>query len=344
MATLSRGYTFAADGEVTNINLHNMVDAATITDITQNDIADNYGLLVTDIAEPVQNALWRDAGDDFTLKAYEPVSGKWKELSDSDDISTLSGSIASVSGAVGTLESSLNAAINNTYFVDHKDIALSFTDTTVSVSGHYLFVEGYRVDLSSSLTGTMPVDLDTGVAANKWYSVIVAVKDNGLEPKIVFSELKESTSLPTDYLYQRHVGYVYRNSSNIFDKAYDAFTHKFSFAGIDISSLFTSAGPNTLRSVDLSAYIPPSADSIRTYIRHTNSIAGQQFVLYTPYVSVVNDAKNIEANAMVQTAGLSATANTFWSLDSSQTAKYSFTSTSTNIKAAINGFTQKTNN
>lgn len=65
MATVSRGYTFAADGEITNVTLHSMVDNATVSDIEQADIAVNNGLMVTSATEPSSSSLWRDAGDNY---------------------------------------------------------------------------------------------------------------------------------------------------------------------------------------------------------------------------------------------------------------------------------------
>lgn len=276
MATVNRGHTFAADGEVTNINLHNMVDNASVSDIRQTDIGANHGLMVTSVTAPAQSSLWRDASDGYGIKVYEPISGDWKEQADSDDLADISGSIAAVSGAVGALESTLN----NIYFLDHKDISLSFTDTTVTLNGDYIFVAGYRIDLSGGITGTMPADLDTGSAGEKWYSIIAAVKDGGAEPKIVFSETKESINLPADYIGQRHVGYVYRNNTNVFEKAYDAFTSEINAElSANINSLF-SAGATS--AVDLSSYIPPSAVSVKFRYSFSVNATGQIFYLLNP--------------------------------------------------------------
>lgn len=70
-ATLTPGYTFGVNEQVTNVKLGTLVSGATITGVDQTNLASGYGLVITSVSEPSNvNALWLDSASSNLPKYY----------------------------------------------------------------------------------------------------------------------------------------------------------------------------------------------------------------------------------------------------------------------------------
>lgn len=203
-AVITPGYTYATNGEVTAVNLGQLVSQATITGIDQSNLASGFGLVITSSTQPSNtNAIWIDSSTGNTPKYY--TGSVWTAIGTG---TTTTG----IGGVFRNLKSFW--ASNSTWTVTADEINVK------DASNNDLRLTALSATLNSASSNGINA-LDTGTKANNTiYYIWVLAKADGTKG-IIYSLATAfgSVTLPSGYTYGALVSCLATNNSGNFIKA-----------------------------------------------------------------------------------------------------------------------------
>ena len=111
------------------------------------------------------------------------------------------------------------------------------------------------VDLTATITTSGVNGLDTGSeASSTWYHIWVIY--NGTTVASLLSASSTAPTMPSGYTYKKYVGAVYNGSDNNFDDFMQ------NGNSVDVPVVQVASGITTTTTIDLSAFVPPTARRI----------------------------------------------------------------------------------
>lgn len=278
-AVITRGQTFAADEQVTNTKLHNLVDNATIAGIDQTNMANNIGLVLTTSSAPTNtDALWIDSNDNYNPKTFNNGISAW-EGGNWEDLENLT---------------VVKASVN-----------------TVDIDADKINIDGFRfvdVDVTANIAVSGANGLDDDVeATSTWYAVWLIGKTTGGDIAALLSESATAPVMPSGYTLKRRVGWIYNDDGDDFQQT-DCIANIREDLGLDpVAWEFELTGlieDDAWHDLDLSALLPPSAVSVIMSIEFAASSAGVDIKFRKNGLSNVFDSQQLRnqvANIIIKT-------------------------------------------